>query len=332
MDFLSWHTVIRVACVYALVAAVAAGIAYLANQLGRQIGKRKMSVLHLRPRHTSILITTVTGVAIAIITLTVFACLSEPVRSLLVGLEKLRAEETQLRQNIDALQQALAEGTFVWRIDEPIVHMTIPGGLSYERTRAAVTSLLAEANVRTIMRSNSIAAEKGYKPTPVTDVLIDYDPEQVEELVTSISGEQGFIGLRVLAAQNCLYSHRAPLRLESWKVRKVFSEGEVVSKRAMDKQRSALEFLKFIEDTRRKAIAKGMRHIDGELGGELNSADIERLQEEMGKENGKFEVVAVANRDLYETSSLDIRVEVHSLETSETPGTEYYNYGEGGYY
>ena len=50
------------------------------------------------------------------------------------------------------------------------------------------------------------------------------------------------------------------------------------------------------------------------------------------KENGKFEVVAVANRDLYETSSLDIRVEVHSLETSETPGTEYYNYGEGGYY
>ena len=75
-----------------------------------------------------------------------------------------------------------------------------------------------------------------------------------------------------------------------------------------------------------------MRPIDGELGGELNSADIERLQEEMGKENGKFEVVAVANRDLYETSSLDIRVEVHSLEPSADPRTEYYNDGEGAYY
>ncbi|MGM9998238.1 MAG: DUF3084 domain-containing protein [Candidatus Bruticola sp.] len=314
MDSFSWQTVMRIAFVYALVSAVAAGIAYLANQLGRQIGKRKMSVLHLRPRHTSILITTVTGVAIALITLTVFACLSEPVRTLLIGLEKLRTEETQLRQNIMSLQKTLAEGSFIWRIDEPIVHMTIPGGLSYERTRAAVTSLLAEANVRTIMRTNSIAAEKGDKPIPVSDVLIDYDPEQVEDMISSISAEQGFIGLRVLASQNSLYAHKAPLRLESWKVRKVFSEGEIVSKREMDNQQAGLEFLKFIEDTRQEAISKGMRPIDGELGGELNSEDFERLQKDISREKGKFEVVAVANRDLYETSSLDIRVEVHSLE------------------
>ena len=314
MGSFSWYTILRIAVVYALVAVIAAGIAYLANQLGRQIGKRKMSVLHLRPRYTSILITTCTGSAVALITLTVFAFLSEPVRGLLVGVEKLKAQEAQLRQNIDMLQRTLAEGTFIWRVDEPIVHMTIPGGLSYERTRSAVTSLLAEANIRTIMRNNAIAAEKGDKAITVNEILIDYDPEQVESITNSLSSDPNVLGLRVLAAQNCLYGQKAPLRLESWKVHKVFSENEVVSSCRIDNRRPMMEFFKFVEDTRQKAISKGMRPIDGELGGGLNDADFERLQSDIAKQSGPFELAAVANRDLYETSSLDIRIEVRKID------------------
>ena len=314
--------------VYALVAVVAAGIAYLANQLGRQIGKRKMSILHLRPRHTSIFITTLTGMAIALITLTVFAFLSEPVRGLLVGVEKLRAEEAELRQKVQALQQTLQEGVFLWSIDQPIVHMTIPSGLPYERTRAAITSLLAQANVRTIMRNNTIAAEKGDAPLPVSCVLIDYDPEQIEALIHSLSEEQGVMGLRVLAAQNCLYRHKAPLRLEYWKVRKVFSEGEVVATRPVENNRSMMEFVRFIEDTRQAAVSKGMRPIDGQLGGGLNEQDLERLQGAIAHQKGKFELVAIANRDLYETSSLDVRVEVRGLEPPRSEGRSPYG-GEG---
>lgn len=300
--------------VYASVAVVAACIAFLANQLGRLIGKRKMSILHLRPRHTSILITTFTGVTIALITLTVFALLSEPVRVFIVGMEKLRTEESQLRQNIEALRRTLAEGTFIWRIDEPIVHMTIPGGLGYERTRAAITSLLAEANARAILRNNQIAENKGESLLSADEIIIDYDAEQLDNLINSINSSPNIMGLRVLASQNCLYREKAPVRFESWQVRKVFSAGEIITRMEItSKQSTMLEFMKFIEETRKEAVTKGMRPIGGELGGELDTEDFERLQEEISKQKGKFEIVAIANRDLYETSSLDIRIEIRGL-------------------
>lgn len=313
MEYFTWQTIIRIALVYVMVAAIAAGIAYLANQLGRQIGKRKMSILHMRPRYTSILITTVTGAAIALTTLTVFAFLSEPVRALLTGLEKLRAEEAGLRRNVAVLKRTITQGSFVWRVDEPIVHMTIPCGMSYERTRAAVTSLLAEANARTILRNNQIAAGKNDKPLPVSEVLIDYNPEHMEDLVNEVCADSGMMGLRVLAAQNCLYRTKSNVRLEYWKVHKVFSAGDVIFKGTVSSDQFMLDFFRFVEDTKAEAIAKGMRPIDGNLGGELDTANFERIQDEAAKGKGTFELWAVVNRDLYETSSLDIRIEVHNV-------------------
>ena len=42
----------------------------------------------------------------------------------------------------------------------------------------------------------------------------------------------------------------------------------------------------------------------------------EVLQKQISAQKGKFELAAIANRDLYETSSLDIRIEVRKLEGS----------------
>ncbi|MGV8123911.1 MAG: DUF3084 domain-containing protein [Candidatus Xenobiia bacterium LiM19] len=48
-------------------------LAYLGNQFGRQVGRRKMSFLGLRPRHTSILITVAVGMFISLFTITMIA-------------------------------------------------------------------------------------------------------------------------------------------------------------------------------------------------------------------------------------------------------------------
>lgn len=308
-----WETLARIAIVYVCVMVIAASIAYLANQLGRQIGKRKMSVLHLRPRHTSILITTVTGALIAVITLTVFAFLSEPVRGLLGGVEKLRQEEAQLRQRVAVLSQTLEEGSFVWKVDEPIVHMTIPSGLPTDRTRAALSSLLAEANSKTILKNNEIAVAKGEQPLRADQVIIDFDPEMLERLASRLSFGQGVMGLRVLAQRNCLYRQKAPVAMEAWQVQLVFSAGATVAHQDMNPNEPLRDFFRFVENTRQAAIKKGMRPIGGELGGGLSSEEFDGLQEQMRQQEGPFELVAVANRDLYETSSLDIHIEVRPL-------------------
>jgi len=65
-------------------------IAYLGDVLGRRIGKQRLSVLKLRPRYTAILMSIITGVIIATITLALLTIASEDVRTALFGMRELR--------------------------------------------------------------------------------------------------------------------------------------------------------------------------------------------------------------------------------------------------
>jgi uncharacterized protein (DUF3084 family) len=78
-------------------------IAFIGDRLGSKIGKKRLSIFGLRPRHTSILITILTGICITTLTFGVMAAVSENVRTALFGMEKLNRtmQETQSR-----LQQA----------------------------------------------------------------------------------------------------------------------------------------------------------------------------------------------------------------------------------
>ena len=64
-------------------------IAFIGDRLGSKIGKKRLSIFGLRPRHTSILITILTGICITTLTFGVMAAVSENVRTALFGMEKL---------------------------------------------------------------------------------------------------------------------------------------------------------------------------------------------------------------------------------------------------
>ena len=56
-------------------------IAYLADKMGSKIGKKRMSVFGLRPKHTSILLTVLGGTIIAVLTISVMAIASQSART-----------------------------------------------------------------------------------------------------------------------------------------------------------------------------------------------------------------------------------------------------------
>ncbi len=87
-----------------------AGLAVLGDSLGSKLGKKRMSVFRLRPRHTSRLITAFTGAFIAIGILGVTSVLSQDVRTALFGMKMLQQEihtlQIQLTQSEHNAQQA----------------------------------------------------------------------------------------------------------------------------------------------------------------------------------------------------------------------------------
>jgi len=60
--------------------ALSAVVAYVGDRLGMRIGKRRISVLGLRPKHTSSVVTAFTGVLITVVTLGVLSATSDTVR------------------------------------------------------------------------------------------------------------------------------------------------------------------------------------------------------------------------------------------------------------
>ena len=72
-------------------------IAFIGDKLGTKIGKKRLSIFGLRPRHTSIIITIITGILITGLTIGAMAIVSKDVRTALFGMEELNAAITSTR-------------------------------------------------------------------------------------------------------------------------------------------------------------------------------------------------------------------------------------------
>lgn len=75
-------------------------IAYIGDKLGSKVGKKKLTVFGLRPKHTSILVTIITGFLIAATTLGILTLASSDVRTALFGMEALKEELDSLSEEV----------------------------------------------------------------------------------------------------------------------------------------------------------------------------------------------------------------------------------------
>ena len=104
-----------------LILAVVGGlIAFIGDKLGSKIGKKKLSVFGLRPYHTSVLMTVITGILIASITLVTMAVASDSARTAMFGMEKLQNELAALNREKDQASVALAKNKAILALDEQI--------------------------------------------------------------------------------------------------------------------------------------------------------------------------------------------------------------------
>ena len=85
-----------------LILAVVGGvIAWIGDRLGTRIGKKKLSIFGLRPRHTAVVVTIFTGICITTVTFAIMAAVSENVRTALFGMDRLNAMIADTRAALD---------------------------------------------------------------------------------------------------------------------------------------------------------------------------------------------------------------------------------------
>ena len=103
-----------------LVLALMGGlIAYLGDKLGSKIGKKRLRLFGLRPHDTSVVMTIVSGMLVAALTITVLTIASKEVRTALFGMKQMRAEIASLTATRDKANEELsAQSAKVEELDQ----------------------------------------------------------------------------------------------------------------------------------------------------------------------------------------------------------------------
>lgn len=159
-----------------LILAVMGGIiAFLGDKLGSKIGKKKMSLFGLRPYHTSVLITIVTGIAVAAATMGALTLVSEDVRTALFGMNRLKSEIAALNSDKQAVEAELSgQNAKVKALDEEI---------------KVSSSALADANRQKVISQKQLKEVQGrYREA---EAGLAATKEQVSSLAASRDKLQG---------------------------------------------------------------------------------------------------------------------------------------------
>jgi len=83
-------------------------IAFVGDWVGLKIGKKRVTIFGLRPHSTAIFITIISGILIAIITVTILAISSHDVRTALFGMEELKEKLSYLSREVELRNMQLS--------------------------------------------------------------------------------------------------------------------------------------------------------------------------------------------------------------------------------
>ncbi|MCW5938097.1 MAG: DUF3084 domain-containing protein [Fimbriimonadaceae bacterium] len=113
----------------AVVVLLSGLLAYWGDLLGRHLGKKRLTLMRLRPRHTAAVITALAGVFASLLAIGVLVVFSEPVRVMLVEGERVKGQ-------LARLEGRLVEADAKLRTSQEELGQT-KGDLSIEQSRLA---------------------------------------------------------------------------------------------------------------------------------------------------------------------------------------------------
>ncbi len=93
----------------AALVVVSGVIAYVGDIVGRRMGRKRLSLFGMRPRHTAIAVSVAAGMTITILTLTAAMAVSKDVRDGFLRMGEMRREQTRLSRKVEELTRTAAD-------------------------------------------------------------------------------------------------------------------------------------------------------------------------------------------------------------------------------
>ena len=287
-----------------LLVLVSGAIAYIGNLVGRNIGRRRLTLFGLRPRHTAQVITVVSGMLIALVTLAAVLLVSADARTALFRFRELQAQTARLEGEIDQAEARLRQlkgGDIAYLTNQEVLRGLVDARLPLVRVRAAVDMLR--------LRAVDLALENGIGVDGQTgSVLILFPPrltwDRVAELVRTHPGETV---VRIVANQNTLRGEPLEVYIQLLDNVLAFRRGTVLLRGTVDGRarreeigRQVLELVeRSAEPARRRMLSPPFARITDPPLVQAAIDDVRRLVAEIDRLGRPVGVEVVVSRDTF---------------------------------
>lgn len=216
---------------------ISGAISLVGNIVGRNIGRGRLSLFGLRPRHTAQVITVATGMVITVTTLIVVLVLSQAARDAFFRLNefiresrRLEAETQRLQGEIEQQQARLRQltiGDIAFLNNQEVLREVIDGRLPQSTVRARVLAVVdraaALAQTSGIGTDNTGASILLTPPNATWDTIADLISQRHADTV-----------LRLVASQNTLRGEPLTVFVQLFDNRKVYAAGTVLATAMVD--------------------------------------------------------------------------------------------------
>lgn len=318
---------------------VSGAIAFIGDWVGRYFGRKRLTVFSLRPRYTAILITVISGILIAFITLTTIILISNDARTALFGLEKLRAEVQENQKDLLESKLELQKAKLELNIKVKELEASKSEIKKLQQTKARLKSEVEIARTGAILfaagediYTTLIEAGKPLEPTKsrIQKILESLDKYlkkfEVEEIEVSranfnnvaqeISGFSGSAILKIISAKNVTLGQNLPVYLHATENGLVYKKGEILHYKEIDGRLDLAgieqELKEMLLVSRAKARKVGvLPDVTGSIGS-ISYSEIFEAAKKIKAKNKKVRVEILASKDIYNIGPLEIKFRIRS--------------------
>lgn len=143
-------------------------IAYAGDLLGRRMGKHRLSIMGLRPRYTAIVMTTITGMLIAMFTIGVMAFTSQSVRLLFLHGIQIVSERKQIESQLQGVHRSYDDATRQLKAQQQLAEDAKRDARIANRERLVLRSEISIishnlSTLRATLRKNKLALTQAEK-------------------------------------------------------------------------------------------------------------------------------------------------------------------------
>ena len=324
-----------------ILVVIAGIIAYVGDYLGTKIGKRRLTLLGVRPRYTAIFITIISGILIAIVTLMVVLSLSQEARTAFFGLEKLRKElnekSLQIEQKVAEINrididlssakvnlekargeiarlektrnklslqiEASRKGKILFNVGEALLTSVITAGPEKEKLEAGLRQVLsaADAYVRTFGENKN-------------EHLIYISPENFNQALENLEKNKGENIIRVLVLQNTLFGEIVPVHFSLSPNQMIYKSGATIAARMLPPALSPLDIEReirlLLSLTHQTALRAGVLPDPSGSVGSIPYTQISALAKKISGYKREIRVESQAKKDIYNLGPLEVELKL----------------------